>query len=223
MLEYLIIGISYALSAALQPGALQAFFLAKIAENGWRRTLPAAFAPLVSDGPIALIAIILLESLPVSFRDYLQLAGGLLLLYLAWRSLRGLKKEPDPDDESNTSRPKTILQAALVNLLNPNPYLGWSLVMGPTVLDAWGKQPGYAVALLLAFYITMISASMVLIYLMGRALLLGPNTRKSLTLVSALLLAGLGLYFLYLAGGNLSDRFLITQAGNILLSNWSIT
>ena len=223
MLEYLLIGMSYALSAATQPGPLQAFFLAKIAENGWRRTLPAAFAPLVSDGPIALVAILLLQSLPVSFRDYLQFAGGLLLLYLAWRSLQGLRKEPEPEDENLSSQPKTILQAALINLLNPNPYLGWSLVMGPAVLDAWGKQPGYAITLLLAFYITMISASMIVIYLMGQALLLGPNARSRLTLISALLLAGLGLYFLYLSGGRLADRFFLTQAGFLLYSNWPIT
>jgi threonine/homoserine/homoserine lactone efflux protein len=223
MLEYLIIGMSYALSAATQPGPLQAFFLAKIAENGWKRTLPAAFAPLISDGPIALVAILLLQSLPVSFRDYLQFSGGLLLLYLAWRSLQGLRKESDPEGESQSSQPKTILQAALVNLLNPNPYLGWSLVMGPAVLDAWGKQPGYAITLLLAFYITMISASMIVIYLMGRALLLGPNARSGLTLVSALLLAGLGLYFLYQAGGRLADRFFLTQSGFLLCSNWPIT
>ncbi len=204
MLEYLLIGTGFALSAATQPGPLQAFFLAKVAENGWKRTLPTAFAPLVSDGPIALIAIILLQSLPAVFRDYLQLAGGILLLYLAWRALQGLRNDPDPDEESQDPQPKTVLQAALVNLLNPNPYLGWSLVMGPAVLDAWGKQPGYAITLLLAFYCTMISASMILIYLMGRALLLGPGSRRVLTLISALLLTGLGLYFLYQAGGHLA-------------------
>ena len=223
MLEYLLIGTGYALSAATQPGPLQAFFLAKVAENGWKRTLPAAFAPLVSDGPIALIAITLLQYLPVTFREYLQLAGGLLLLFLSWRSLRGLRIEPDPQGESRSSQPKTILQAALVNLLNPNPYLGWSLVMGPAVLDAWGKQPGYAITLLLAFYFTIISASMIVIYLMGQALLLGPESRRGLTLISALLLAGLGLYFLYQAGGRLADRFLLDQAGILLCSKRPMT
>ncbi|MCJ7734535.1 MAG: hypothetical protein MUP11_08295, partial [Anaerolineales bacterium] len=64
--------------------------------------------------------------------------------------------------------------------------------------------PGMAAALLLAFYITMISTSMVMIYLMGQALLLGPGVRKGLNLVSALLLAGLGLYFLYISAGRLT-------------------
>lgn len=205
MLSNLLIGISYALSAGLQPGPLQAFFLAKVAENGWRRALPAAFAPLISDGPIALISITLLTTLPESFRNWIQLAGGALLLYFAWSTFRKRDQAGRTDEKAaEGSQPKTIGQAALVNLLNPNPYLGWSLVMGPAVLTAWKAGPGQAVVLLMAFYTTMISTSMVLIYLMGRALLLGPNAGRTLAIISALLLVVLGFYFLYQAGGHLA-------------------
>ncbi|MCK4489615.1 MAG: LysE family transporter, partial [Anaerolineales bacterium] len=120
MLRYLLIGASFALAAGLQPGPLQAFFLSRVTENGWRRTLPAAFAPLISDGPIALIALTLLSYLPDAFRDLLQLAGGGLLLFFAWSSLRGWKNYQEVKAEEPQSRPKTILQAVLVNLLNPN-------------------------------------------------------------------------------------------------------
>ena len=75
--------------------------------------------------------------------------------------------------------------------------------MGPAVLAAWDKSPGSAAILLLAFYITMISTSLVMIFLMGRALLLGPGARKVMNMISALLLVGLGLYFLYQAGSSL--------------------
>ncbi len=206
MVNNILIGISYALSAGLQPGPLQAFFLAKVAEQGWRRTLPAAFAPLISDGPIALVSILLLNILPETFRNLLQLAGGFLLLYFAWNAYRNWREDQVIEFGESESTPKTVFQAALINLLNPNPYLGWSLVMGPTVVAAWAKSPGTAVSLLLAFYITMITTSMVMIYLMGRTLLLGPGARKVMNLISALLLVGLGLYFLYQAGGNLSGR-----------------
>jgi len=206
MVNNILIGISYALSAGLQPGPLQAFFLAKVAEQGWRRTLPAAFAPLISDGPIALVSILLLNILPETFRNLLQLAGGFLLLYFAWNAYRNWRKDQVIEFGESESTPKTVFQAALINLLNPNPYLGWSLVMGPAVVAAWAKSPGTAVSLLLAFYITMITTSMVMIYLMGRTLLLGPGARKVMNLISALLLVGLGLYFLYQAGGSLSGR-----------------
>ena len=206
MVNNILIGISYALSAGLQPGPLQAFFLAKVAEQGWRRTLPAAFAPLISDGPIALVSILLLNILPETFRNLLQLAGGFLLLFFAWNAFRNWREDQVVEFRESESTPKTVFQAALINLLNPNPYLGWSLVMGPAVVAAWVKSPGTAVSLLLAFYITMIITSMVMIYLMGRALLLGPGARKVMNLISVLLLVGLGLYFLYQAGGSLSAR-----------------
>jgi hypothetical protein len=59
--------------------------------------------------------------------------------------------------------------------------------------------------MLLAFYITMISTSLVIIYLMGQALLISPGARKILSLISALLLVGLGVYFLVQAGGGLLE------------------
>lgn len=204
MVNNILIGISYALSAGLQPGPLQAFFLAKVAENGWRRTLPAAFAPLISDGPIAVVSILLLNILSETFRNLLQLAGGFLLLYFAWVAFKNWREDQVVEIGDPESPPKTIFQAALINLLNPNPYLGWSLVMGPAVLAAWDISPGTAVTLLLAFYITMIGTSMMMIFLMGRALLLGPGARKVMNLISTILLVGLGFYFIYQAGGSLA-------------------
>ena len=203
LVKFLSIGIGYALSAGLQPGPLQAFFLAKVAKDGWRKTLPAAFAPLVSDGPIALAAITLIQALPDNFRSWLQLAGGFLLIYFAWSAFRNWRQDLPAAEREPGSTPKTIGQAALINLFNPAPYLGWSLVMGPTVISAWQEGPWLAAALLLAFYITMICTSLVIIYFMGQALLIGPGARKTLSLLSALLLVGLGIFFLVQAGGGL--------------------
>lgn len=200
MIRYLLIGSSFALAAALQPGPLQVFYLAKVAEQGWRKTMTAAFAPLISDGPIALIAVLLVRQLPSSLRVGLQAAGGLLMLFLAASSLRSWQKQQENPPGQGKKTPRTIFQAALVNLLNPNPYLAWSLVMGPAVVNAWTIQPIFAGALLFSFYFTMISTSLVLIFLLGTTLTLRPQIRRSLLLVSALLLAVLGLYFLGSAG-----------------------
>jgi threonine/homoserine/homoserine lactone efflux protein len=183
----------------LQPGPLQAFFLSKTVEQGWRRTLPAAFAPIISDGPIVLIALFVLSYLPNSFQHILQIAGGLLLLYFAWSSLRGWRTYQDPGDGESSS-PNTIMQAALVNLLNPNPYLGWSLIMGPAVILAWNEKPIFAVTLLTVFYLVMISTSMVIILLVGTTRFLDQNRRRMLLLISALLLVGLGFYYLINGG-----------------------
>ena len=77
--------------------------------------------------------------------------------------------------------------------------------MGPAVISAWEEGPGIALALLLSFYITMISASIIIIYLMGQALLLTPNARRILSQISGLLLIGLGIYFLIQASSRLMN------------------
>jgi threonine/homoserine/homoserine lactone efflux protein len=81
-----------------------------------------------------------------------------------------------------------------VNILNPNPYLAWSLVLGPTLLDAWHESPGQGIAFILAFYGTMVTVLAGTIVLLGTTRFLGPRGRRTLVLVSAVTLAVLGVY-----------------------------
>jgi len=80
MLENLVLGGGFAFAAAVQPGPLQAYLLSQVAARGWRRTLPAALAPLLSDGPIALLVLLVLGRLSVGAQQALRAAGGVLLL-----------------------------------------------------------------------------------------------------------------------------------------------
>jgi len=196
MWKYLLLGGGIALSAALQPGPLQAFYFAKVAEQGWKRTLPAAFAPLISDGPIILVTLLLLRQIPDHFQTWLLLAGGFLLLYYAWSTFRSWQSPPEEKSSNSSSAPKTVLQAALINLLNPNPYLGWSLVMGPALLSAWSEQPVYVLGLLLTFYAVLIGVSLFIIALLGTTDLLAEGKKRGLLLISSLVLAGLGIFTL---------------------------
>ena len=201
MLTYLLFGMGLAFAAGIQPGPLQAFLVSRVAATGWKRTLPACLSPLLSDGPVACIALLLLSRLPPNFQYILQSAGGLLLFYLAWVAYRQWR---DPcRQRSGGSAPRTLFEAALVNLLNPNPYLGWALVLGPSVLAAWNEQKAYAVVLLTAFYVTLIVTIAGFILLVGTARFLGPRGQRALIGVSAALLALLGAYLLISALWNL--------------------
>ncbi len=194
MPDYLVVGVGFAFAAAVQPGPLQAFLLSKVAENGWRRTLPAAFSPLLSDGPIALLVLLVLQRLPEGMGHVLQAAGGVLLLYLAAASLRQWRRQKEATGTSSGTAPRTLLKAAAVNILNPNPYLGWSLVLGPMAVAAWKQSPAHAVALIGAFYVTMVTTLALTIVLFGATRFLGPRGRRALVLVSALVLAALGVW-----------------------------
>jgi threonine/homoserine/homoserine lactone efflux protein len=193
-LEYILIGSGFALAAGIQPGPFQAFLLNSVARSGWKRTLPASFAPLLSDGPIALLAIFVLNQMPDGVSRVLRGAGGVFLIYLAWMSFRQWRRNVDVAHRGSTSAPRTVLQAAGVNILNPNPYLGWSLVLGPAVLEAWKLNPNNAIALIGAFYITMITVIAGTILLFGTTHLLGPKGRRTLVLVSSVVLAVFGVY-----------------------------
>lgn len=195
MFEYLALGCGFAFAAAIQPGPLQAFLLSNVAQKGWRRTLPASFAPLLSDGPIAVLVLLVLNRVPETLGRVLQAAGGLLLLYLAWAGFRQWRRTPATGPVTDDApAPRTLLQAATVNILNPNPYLGWSLVLGPAALRAWEQGPAHAAALIVAFYATMVAALACTIVLLGTTRFLGPRGRRGLVLVSAVTLAGLGAY-----------------------------
>ncbi|MBU8871715.1 MAG: LysE family transporter [Gemmatimonadales bacterium] len=194
MLEYVLIGGSFAFAAAWQPGPLQAFLLSRITALGWRRTLPSALAPVISDGPIAVLILLVLNRLPAGMETYLQAAGGVALLYFAGAAFREWRRNKKQENQGKASAPRTLMQAVIVNILNPGPWLGWSLIMGPLALEAWQKSAGHAVVLIASFYITMSTCLILFILLLGTTSFLGPRGRHALHLVSAFALAGLGLY-----------------------------
>lgn len=197
MIPYLILGATYAFAAAAQPGPFQTYLVSQALNNGWRRTLPAALSPLLSDGPIVFVVLLVLTSLPAYFMPALRCAGGVFLLYLAgsaFRSWRDYREAPAPALQSTR---RTVLSAALVNLLNPNPYLGWSLVLGPLLLKGWRETPANGLALVVAFYATMILTLAAIIVLFAGARSLGPRVCRALVGVSALALACFACYQLW--------------------------
>ncbi len=199
MFEYVVIGAGFAFAAAVQPGPLQAFLLSRVAVAGWRRTLPAALAPLLSDGPIALLMLTLLHHVARGFESFLKGAGGIVLLYFAaktflewWRAQHGTEQSPP-------SAPRTLLHAVGVNVVNPGPYVAWSFILGPLTLEAWTEAPLYAVALIATFYVVMVVSLALLIVLMGTTTFLGPRGRRALLLAASFVLAGIAVYSLFSA------------------------
>lgn len=158
MLFYLMIGATYAFAAAVQPGPFQAYLISSTMVNGLRRTLPAVLSPILSDIPIVCLVLLVLTQVPPLLVHVLQFAGGLFLLYLAVGALKAYRNYQDALTDRPAPVRQTVIKGALVNLLNPNPYLGWALIMGPLLLKAWDQTPVYGIALVAAFYLTMVLA-----------------------------------------------------------------
>ena len=198
MWKFLIFGFTYAFAAAVQPGPFQTYLMSETLSRGWRRTLPAAFAPLLSDAPIIAVALLGLSRIPEEMVRFLHLAGALFLFYLSYRAFRTWRRYDSSctADTSNGHRP--LFKAMFVNLLNPNPWLGWSLVMGPLFLEGYREAPAHGFALIVGFYGTMVSCLIGLIMLFAFARKLGPRVNKIMLGLSVLALVFFGVYQLYL-------------------------
>lgn len=194
----LIFAATYAFAVSVQPGPLLTYIVSRTLTHGWRRTLPAAFSPILSDGPIIVVALLALARLPKGWDHLLHLAGGGFLLFLACRAVQAFRKAPVEPDDTPVSGMRSLFSAAAVNLLNPGPYLGWSLVMGPLLLNACRESPGRGMALLASFYGTMVLTLAGTIVLFSFARRLGPWINRGLVGVSVLALAGFAVYALWL-------------------------
>lgn len=197
MIAYIIFGVTYAFAAAVQPGPFQTFIISQTLKNGCKRTLPAAFAPVLSDGPIIVLVLFILTNVPAWFLQVLQICGGLLLLYLAYNSFKSFREFDENQKPVEDKSDKTLLKAVLVNAINPAPYIGWSLIMGPLFLKGYNETPVNGIALLISFYVTMIISQMGIIMLFGFARNLGPKVTHITLGIASIALAGFGIYQLW--------------------------
>lgn len=191
--SFLIPGITFGFVAAVQPGPLSIYLISRTLQTGFKKTFPAIFAPLISDGPVAIVCLIILGILPSQFLMYIRLAGGLFLFYLAIRAAISWRKR-ETVDTSEMSSGRTLFDAVTVNILNPNAYLGWSLVMGPLLLKGWAQSPFYGFSLLICFYVTMIGLTAIILLLFEEAREKVPKIQHILMGLSALFLALFGLW-----------------------------
>jgi threonine/homoserine/homoserine lactone efflux protein len=152
------------------------------------RSLPVAFAPLLSDGPIIVLSFLLLSQVPPGFQQFLYSAGGFFVLYIAYGSYKSWKDFNLDQLYGGTEIQQSLLQAALINALNPNPYIFWSLVTGPILVKGWRERPVSGVGFLTGFYITMILGFVTLILVFGLARQLDTSVNHLLLGISALAL-----------------------------------
>ena len=194
---YLLQGIGYGLAAASQPGPLQTDLVSQAVTRGWRRTLPAALAPLISDGPIVAVCLLVLSQIPAWLERFLYIAGGLFVLYLAYGTYKSWKNFETQTLQTEVAGGQSILKAALTNAFNPNPYIFWTLVTGPILIKGWRETPVNGIGFLAGFYLTMVSSLAALILVFGLASRFGTKVNRTLLGVSAIALFCFGLVQLW--------------------------
>ena len=195
---YILQGIGFGFAAAAQPGPFQTYIISQSLTRGWKRTLIAALAPLVSDPPIIALCLLVLSQVPRWFERILYIAGGVFILYLAYGAYKSWKNFEAKIDVSDAESNQSVWRAALMNALSPGPYIFWTLVTGPILVRGWRETPMYGVGFMAGFYVTMISSLAFIIVVFGVMRELGPKVNRALLGISAIALFGFGLYQLWL-------------------------
>jgi threonine/homoserine/homoserine lactone efflux protein len=194
LIDFILKAISIGFSAGVTPGPLQAVFLSLAMKGGWKKALPAAFAPIVSDGPVMLLVLLVLNNLPDQFLVTLQIAGAIFLLYLAWDAFKAFRNYQAIEEIQTISGWGTLLKATLMNILGPGPWLFWSLINGPNLLQAWEIAPWWGILYISSFYGVFILTNIALIVLFSSMRKMGEKVRRVLLLLSAILLVGFAVY-----------------------------
>jgi threonine/homoserine/homoserine lactone efflux protein len=187
-------GIGYGFAAAVQPGPFQTYLISQSLTRGWKKTLPAALAPIISDGPIIALCLLVLSQVPIWLQRFLNIAGGLFILYLAFGAYIAWKNFDQNIPVTNSGTQQNVFKAALMNALSPGPYIYWSLITGPILLKGWRETPINGIGFLAGFYMTIVLSLSVIILVFGVAAKMGPKVNRILLGVSTIALFCFGLY-----------------------------
>jgi threonine/homoserine/homoserine lactone efflux protein len=187
-LTFFLQGAALGFAAALTPGAFQTYLISESLSGGWQRGAPVAFAPLLSDLPIILLSLFLLNQLPDTFLRIISLAGGAFALYLAWRLWVSWRKGADLPESESTASKGGLRRGVIANFLTPGPYLFWTLVSGPILLSALRQSIAFGAAFLLGFYGILILSLLGIAVVFSQARRLGPRVVHILLLVSIIVL-----------------------------------
>ena len=187
-ISLLLQGASLGLTAAASPGPLQTYLISQSLTGGWRRGALVALAPLISDTPIILLMVVLLNQLPPLVLHSLYFAGSLFVLYLAWGLWRQWRAGADSIAGGANGAAEGLWRGVLTNLLSPIPYTFWALVNGPILLGAWRKSPWRGAAFLIGFYGVLVGSYLLLAGVFHQARRLGPRVVRGLLLASIVIL-----------------------------------
>jgi len=191
---YLLQGLALGFAAMAQPGPFMAYLITQTITQGFRKTWAIAFAPLISDGPIIALALLVLVQMPAWLQRSLNLASGIFILYLAWGSYQQWRDFTALESTEASNGGKSILKAATMNLLNPMPYIYWGLVSGPILVTGWRQSPAFGLAFIGSFYTILICGLLVILAIFSAARNLGNQVSRVLLGISVLALGGFGLF-----------------------------
>lgn len=166
---YLLLGLSLGFAAGISPGPLLTLVITASLRTGLAGGLRVALAPLITDLPIIAVAIFALNRMPEWTLQVITFGGSLVVLLIGVDILRSSRSATLMDGKLQADQVNSELwRGALVNALNPHPYLFWGTVGAPTLLAAWRLSAVYPLAFLISFYGLLVGSKMAIAWLVDR-------------------------------------------------------
>jgi len=195
MFSALVAGTVFGLAAGFSPGPLMLLVLSQTLRHNAREGVRVAMAPLLTDVPIVLASLFLLDRISrlEGLLGAISLSGALYVFFLACETLRTLPTEK----ESPYAEPHSIRKGAMINALSPHPYLFWITVGAPYVLRTAGEGSGSPWVFILSFYLFLIGSKVFIVMVTARFRgFLAGKTYRSILRVLAFVLGLFGLLLL---------------------------
>jgi threonine/homoserine/homoserine lactone efflux protein len=160
-------GLTFGLSAGLAPGPLMTLIITQTLRHNVKEGVLVALAPLLTDVPIILLAYVVLQRLSAfdpMILGGIGAVGAAYVLYLSWETIRtGPVLVDDTPDQA-----RSLMKGALVNALNPHPYLFWATVGVPFMLKTRQESPMAMWSFVILFYILLVGSKVAIAVIVGR-------------------------------------------------------
>lgn len=197
IVPFLLQGGSLGLTASISPGPLLFYLISQSLSGGWKRGAIVSIAPLVSDIPLIIIILVLLDHVPPLFLRFLSIGGGIYVIYLAWNLFQSWRRNRGVNLDEKSEFRHNLGRAILVNYLSPGPYMFWTLVNGPLLLQALHISILHGIVFLISFYGLFIGSMLALVSIFSQAQRFGQRIVRTLSLLSVIILSIFGVVLIY--------------------------
>ena len=144
------------LGEGIKPGPLNTLVITETLQHDWRAGTKVALSPLITDAPIITIsAWMWLQATSLSgVEAILYLAGA---AFLTWLGIDGLRSaSPTFDEIESPQEERSLRRGIITNLLNPNPWMFWTLAGAPFMVAAWNQSAWMPFAFVIPFLSVLI-------------------------------------------------------------------
>lgn len=168
MIQAFVTGLTLGLGSGAAPGPLTGMAVSTTMRSGRNAGLRIAFAPLISDTPIIILALTVVSNVPERGIQILGIVGAVVVAFFGVETLWTARQaEPPRTDSAATPRRldrfPVLLQGAVVNVLNPAPWIFWITAGSTLLIGYWQSSPISAIIFLVTFFTLLIGMKITIV------------------------------------------------------------